>query len=331
MVTLQKPADRDFVILNLTDPQLSSTEWETDTMQRILLKNTLRELVNRTKPDLITVCGDIAWAGETYSYECFTSYVDSFGIPWAPIFGNHDVQAGYEKTCEAADILIRGKNCLFEKGPRELGCGNYVIRIMEGECPVTALILMDSHDSRPPLPHEMDVDTVWDEISPRQIDWYRNETELLKSQGYRDSALLLHIPIYAYRDAFHAASIKGFSYNHYEPQSCSYSAFWNEGYGDTFGVNYEKICSHPYDNGFFKVIGELDHTRHVLCGHDHVNNASINYRGVRLTYVTKLGAGCYYDKRMNGGTVLTVGSHGIKDIRHEYVSAEKVLYEEEDN
>ncbi len=312
------------MILNLTDPQLANHEWNERHNEGRILEFTLKELIDRTHPDLITVCGDIAWAGEMYSYERFSTLVDSYGIPWAPILGNHDNQRGYGHSCEVADIFAAQKHCIFEKGPRELGCGNYVIRIMECERPVTALIMMDSHDSRPPLPHEGNVDEVWDEVYPEQIEWYREEIKKLKAEGYHDSAILLHIPIYAYRDAYKAAAKDNFRYRDHSPEECVGSDFWNEGYEDSFGANYEGIGSHPYDNGFFDDIKKLDHTRHILCGHDHISNASIRYRGVRFTFITKLGAGCYFDPRMNGGTVMTVGNDGINSLYHEYVSVEGI-------
>ena len=36
----------------------------------------------------------------------------------------------------------------------------------------------------------------------------------------------------------------------------------------------------------------------------------------------KTGAGCYWDRGLNGGTVITVGDGGVKSVRHEYVSCE---------
>ena len=64
---------------------------------------------------------------------------------------------------------------------------------------------------------------------------------------------------------------------------------------------------------------EMNHTKHVLAGHDHINNSSICYRGVRLTYALKTGTGCYANWRLTGGTVYRIGENGVCDLYHEYI------------
>ena len=84
-------------------------------------------------------------------------------------------------------------------------------------------------------------------------------------------------------------------------------------------MRYEEICSYPEDEGAFAVIRELGSTRHIVCGHDHVNNFVIPYKGVKCIYSLKAGAGCYWNPRLNGGTVLRISDKGVTDIWHEYV------------
>ena len=45
----------------------------------------------------------------------------------------------------------------------------------------------------------------------------------------------------------------------------------------------------------------------------------IQYRGVKLIYGLKTGLGCYYNERLNGGTVLKVTKDGVTDVWHESV------------
>ena len=91
---------------------------------------------------------------------------------------------------------------------------------------------------------------------------------------------------------------------------------FNPGYEDSFGVCYEGIASYPADNGFFDLIKELNHTKTVVCGHDHINSFCIKYEGVRLVYSLKTGCGCYWDKRLNGATLLTVNNQGNLTVEH---------------
>ena len=55
--------------------------------------NHIRSLIAQTKPDLIIMTGDIVYGsfddnGTTLDWFC--NLMDSFKIPWAPTFGNHD-------------------------------------------------------------------------------------------------------------------------------------------------------------------------------------------------------------------------------------------------
>ena len=91
MNVLQKQKDKKFTVLNFSDPQLSNGEWKDDRTEGKLLKDTVAYLVNKVKPDLITVSGDLAWAGDFESYGNLADLLDSFGIPWAPVFGANTV------------------------------------------------------------------------------------------------------------------------------------------------------------------------------------------------------------------------------------------------
>ena len=319
-----KMKKNQFKILNFSDIQLSSSEWNDGHKHREIVIRTVGELVKRVKPDLITLSGDLAWAGEFTAYEKLSEYMNSFGIPWTLVWGNHDNQRGTETVDKQVEIVTSKQSCLYEKGPAKLGNGNFVITIDNGSTPVSALIMMDSHDCRPPLPHEGNVREIWDELWPEQFEWYKEQTEQLRRAGYNTSAMIMHIPIYAYREAFAAAS-SGAEQRSVLPWDSLGSDLWNEEYKDTFGVNYEGICSHPYDNGFFELVRDLDHTKLILSGHDHLNNSCINYKGIRLAYSTNTGPGCYYDPILNGGTVITIDTEGKLDLHHEYVDVSDIL------
>ena len=97
------------------------------------------------------------------------------------------------------------------------------------------------------------------------------------------------------------------------------SECWNEGYKDSIGVKYEEIGSYPADDGMLEHFKKLGIIKHIVAGHEHVNNFMINYDGIKLIYSLKLGAGCYWNPILNGGTVLSVNENGVYDVRHEYV------------
>lgn len=74
----------------------------------------------------------------------------------------------------------------------------------------------------------------------------------------------------------------------------------------------ETLGSGTFNTGMFDAMKEMGSTKNVIIGHDHVNDFSLVYQGIRLTYGVKTGDKCYWteDGSMNGGTKLTLGDGG---------------------
>ncbi len=314
MKILQKQKDKKFTILNLSDPQLSNEEWQEGRTEGKLLKDTLAYLIETCEPDLITVSGDIAWAGALESYANFSDLLDSYGIPWAPVFGNHDNQGGPEMVLKQAEIMQARGTCLMENGDPALGCGNYVIGIEEEGRLIHGILMMDSHDCKRWVDEMGQERNSWAELEPEQFVWYREQLQMLKEKGVGETSIIMHIPLYTYREAFKAALKEGVDPNSVSPYNGEQAGCWNPGYEDSFGVMYEGISSFPKDNGFFDEILAGGSTKTVLVGHDHVNNFGVRYEGVLLAFSMKIGSGCYWDPRINGGTVMTIDSEGHMDV-----------------
>ena len=118
------------------------------------------------------------------------------------------------------------------------------------------------------------------------------------------SSIFLHIPIYAYNEAYRAAK---------NPQGG-----WNKGYETSFGEARETSGTPPYDDNVMRSIKNLSSTDLIVCGHDHRNDYIITHSGVTFCYGLKTGKGCYWDKDMTGGTVITVKKDGTKAACHEF-------------
>ncbi len=325
MLTIQKQPGKDFLILNLSDPQLNDAEWAPEHKSRAILQYTMRTLIESEKPDLITVTGDIAWAGETAAYKAFADEIDAYGIPWAPVWGNHDNQGGTETIDKVADLYMTYPHCIYEKGDAAIGNGNYVIAISEGDKIAEGVIMMDSHDRDPYPKEDGTMDKVWAKLTKSQLVWYKEQIEMLKKLGCNDTSVFLHIPIYAYREAWKAAHNTEFAPESITPQESSDPKYWNDGYKNSIGVQYEGIASYPEDEGAFDAILEGGTTKLVVAGHDHINNTVINYRGVDLVYSLKAGAGCYWNPCLNGGTVIRITENGVAEVRHSFVNVDKLL------
>ncbi len=301
MKTFSKDKNKNFVILNLSDPQMGDEDWAEGHPHKDILTYTINELVNRVQPDLITITGDVAWADHYTSYENLSTLLDATGIPWAPVWGNHDHQCGTDSLLKAAAMLKKHPLCLLEDGDPAFGHGNYILTIDEDGTPVTALFMIDSHNSTE-VEENGTKRWAYDKLWPNQLTWIGQQAAALKEQGYKDAVMLLHIPLYCYR----AAAEKIFPGG-------------RGGDSEIYGRQHELIASHPMDEGALPIIKENGLITHVLAGHDHCNNFIVDHDGIKLMFACKTGAGCYWQSAMNGGTVITIDSNGIRDVHHEFV------------
>ena len=316
--------DKEFTVLNLSDPQLGNGEWAEGHPNRKILTHTVRELVQRTRPDLITISGDLSWAGDDYAYDMLADFLDSFQIPWAPVWGNHDNQKGEAYIQSVAKRYKSHPLCVYEDGPAEMGNGNYVIRICDENRTVCALLMMDTHDREPFVNEAGENEEAWSKLRPCQLEWIERVCQALKKEGCTDAMIIQHIPIFGYRTASQAAYKEGIDQRGLTVAASLETDCWNAGYEDSIGVQHEGVASYPADEGALEAVKRTGIIKHILVGHDHINNWIIRYDGVRMIYALKTGAGCYWDPVLNGGTVIKIGSEGVTAVYHEYVDPSDV-------
>ena len=327
-----------FTVLNLTDPQLNDCHWDpTDPgydHSFAALDRTVRTLIDRLKPDLITVTGDISMTDQPKAYPAFADYMDAFGIPWCVVWGNHDQQDVVERIDFVYKILpyYRSRKHFFhEDGDPAMGNGNYIIAICKDGKPVHALFMFDSHNCVW-LPDENGVKHFYyDKLNETQIQWYKAQASALKADGCVHTSMLMHIPMHAYQDAVDAAFKPGIDTTKITLEESYGTECWNPGYEESFGVKYEPgpIAGYPYDDGVFDAILEVGTTENVISGHVHTDNFVIPYKGVRMAFGTKTGRVHPFRYPLNGGTVITIHADGHSDLRHEYVEIKDLLTEEE--
>lgn len=293
-----KEKDKDFVVLNLTDIHVADYDYRAFTAFEALA--TAKRLVKEVKPDLITVTGDIVCTDSTvYAIKRVTDFMDSLGVPWAPVFGNHDDEGNCDLNY-LADIMVKSKYCLLKKGDARMGCGNYVVNVAERNDDgslnvVQSLIFMDTHRTH---------------INELQIEWYKWAAKGIEKVcgKHVQTSVWMHIPMADYQFAYDLAWDND-------------GNRWKDGFA-AYGDKNEKICCHrdvegkPIDNGLFFAMKQVGNTEFVFCGHEHMNNFSLLYDGIRLTYTMKIGVASGWHPGFDGGTVVTVSEKGISSIVH---------------
>ncbi len=302
---IEKNPDEDLIILNLSDIQLKDDlVYEEEGIKSAeMIDNLIREI----DPDLITLTGDNAWG--TVAYIKLIHQIDSYGIPWAPVMGNHDGQCLINEFW-AAYLLYKADNCLFEFGPEGMEYGNYIINITENGKIIHTLFMVDTHNSAEYTLEDGSTVGGYDHLWDNQIEWYKWAVKGISEVAGRtvESSVFMHIPVCEYKDAW-------------------ISAYGSDELGtipadlapDAFGTRGEGVSCSPVNNGFFDVCKELGSTKNMFAGHDHSNNYSIDYEGIRLTYTLKTGYGAYYTEGMVGGTVISIDSDGSATAEHHYM------------
>lgn len=301
---LIKEKDKDFKIINLTDIHFSDYGYRGFLNQEHELL--MRRMIETEKPDMIMLTGDMVCGEDSdyFSIRRITDMLESYGIPWAPVFGNHDD----ESNCDLnylADIMMSSPHCLMKKGDPEMGVGNYIVNVAERNNDgslkvVSSLLFMDSHHSQP------------NEKQQKWVEWACGGINAL-TDNTAEISVIMHIPLPEYQ----------YAYDLYYDTAAKK---WKDG-SNGYGERHEEICCErdadgkPVQRGFFNVLKEAGTVKHVICGHEHMNDFSVEYEGIRLTYCMKLGRSSGYQPGFNGASVFTVDEKGISKIEHRSIIA----------
>lgn len=278
--------DDDFTVMQLTDIHIGGGFLSIKKDNMAL--NSVASMITAEKPDLVVVTGDITYpvpfqAGtfnNKLSAKLFAGLMEQLGVYWCPVFGNHDTEAySYYTREQISEVYSDEKyeHCLYQAGPEEVdGSGNYIVKVENTKGEITqGLVMLDSHSY---------VDGDWfgalwkyDTIHENQVQWYEQELKKLQQENggvMPKSLAFFHISLPEYKDAW------------YE--------YRDNGYNDTDNVKYvygnagEKgdivYSSKSYNFGFFDKMVELGSTQGTFCGHDHLNNFAVNYKGIQLAY-----------------------------------------------
>lgn len=194
------PEGREIKVLQITDTQIIDSSTDThgyiqDATTIASYRNTvdhdsmdiycfkyLRELIEETQPDFIIMTGDNVYGKYDDDGHILTRLIEcmeSFGIPWAPIIGNHDAATalGIDWVCEQYE---KAENCLFKQ--RSLsGNGNYTVGIRQGGELKRLFVMLDSngYSDSPSTANGHTYTTRG--FANDQIEWYTNTVTAVKT------------------------------------------------------------------------------------------------------------------------------------------------------
>ena len=242
----------------------------------------VRETITETKPDLIILTGDIIYGefdDDGSVFVDFIEFMESFEVPWAPIFGNHENESkkGVDWQCEQ---LENAQYCLFDQ--KELtGNGNYSVGIVQGGKVIRTFFMMDSNGcgaaSEESIANGHTVTNVG--IYADQQEWLLWECAVIKSE-YPDVnfSLACHIQPQIFGTALEY---------YYDNYIKNIDAMGTSKPTTDFGVLNAGLKS-PWDGNmtFFNAI-KAEGFDSIFVGHEHLNSASVVCEGIRFQFGQK--------------------------------------------
>jgi hypothetical protein len=283
--------DEDFKVVQFSDVHIGAG-WMCHGKDLKAL-NAVAAMVTAEKPDLVIVTGDIAYpipvqAGTSDNLteaKLFATLMENLGVYWTVAFGNHDTEA-YSKydRAQIADFYENSgfKYCLFKSGPDDIdGYGNNVINIKNSKGEITQSIF--TFDSHAYLNHDiLGFGYNYDNIRESQVEWYRECVEKFTAYNRSvsnmenpvpKSTAFFHIPLKEYQDAWYEYLNNGFKDTE--------NAKLIEGVAGEGGII---VFPGEGEDTLFETMLELGSTKGIFCGHDHDNNFTMEYKGIRLCY-----------------------------------------------
>ena len=278
--------DREFRVMHLSDVHLGGGFLSTKKDSMAL--NCVAAMITAEKPDLVVVTGDVAYpvpyTSGTFNNKTpavlFAQFMEKLGVYWCIAYGNHDTEAysffSREIISEVYENHEKYPHCLFQTGPEDAdGCGNYVINVKNSKGNIVqSLFMLDSHSYT-----DRDYFGImwrYDCVHENQVKWYESTLQKLTAQNSGEvpkSLMFFHIPIMEMRDAFYEYRDNGFK----DTENVKYIA-------GRMGEVDKVVYSSEYNYGLFDSCLKNGSTQGIFFGHDHLNNMTLNYKGIILSY-----------------------------------------------
>lgn len=345
--------DDDFKIMYLTDIHLGGGYYTYDQDRKTIYE--VISMLQQEKPDLVVLGGDNIFAvpgpkyhgGNTFNNKMVEKTVieifEHEQVYFTTVLGNHDTEAFDYSNREAIGKLFmndRFEYCIFnqdftdEDADTVPSVTNQFIVVKNTNGETRKLLLMIDTNAYIDTSIQSSIDWLYDTIHPAQVDWAENtikdfsQKEGLSDGTYLKTLCFLHIPIGEYDLALkdlitETVDSEGkISYSNNDPEySVFVSGCWDEELGICYGGYSEPDLTAGECDNLFEVLSEqMNSMEAVFCGHDHVNNATVYYKGVMLSY----GYSCdnvsyenvYKYGRHKGSTVVTIAKDGSFEQVH---------------
>lgn len=285
--TLKFNSDKKFKIVQFTD-----VHWVTGNPESKISEERMNEVLDAEKPDLVVFTGDfVTGKPAAKGIKELLEPTVSRNLPFAMVFGNHDDEQDMTRQ-EMYELIktIPGNMTCTTEGIS--GVSNYVVSLnaSDNDKESAVLYFFDSNSYS-----KLESVKGYDWIKADQIDWYYSQSSKLtkKNGGTPMPALaFFHIPLPEYEEAMASGNAM------------------------SIGTKREKPCSPEINSGLFAAMLNAGDVMGTFVGHDHVNDYSVNWKGILLSYGRFTGSKTtYHDIPGGNGARVIELTEGKREFR----------------
>ena len=346
--------DRDLRIMVLTDLHIgggvTSIKKDRKAVKEII------EMLHEEKPDLVILDGDNTFAvpGPIYNGggtlnnrmagRCVIELFESQGVYFSTVFGNHDTEVfGYTNRDKLGKMYMKDKfkYCIFDcdyTDDAELPTvTNQIILVKNTKGDISKCLLLIDSNAYVDDSIQAVLDWDYDIIRDGEVEW---AAEAIKKLGSPETVAFFHIPTSEFRIAYEDLEANGFK----DTEDTKYiRGVWDEKVDETThsriwhgGITNTDVPLADIDR-FFETLGPdgMNVLEACYCGHDHVNNVWVNYRGVDLCYCYSIDNIAYTDivnsGLQRGATIVTISPDGKRTTEYKNAYLDYGLTTEPEN
>lgn len=335
--------DRELKIMMLTDIHLGGGFWSYKKDRKTVSE--VITMLQKEKPDLVILDGDNTFAvpgpvynggGTLNNYMVAHDVIHIFdheGVYFSTVFGNHDTEVfDYTGRQKLGELYMNDKfeYCIFDQnytdGADLPSVTNQIILVKNTKGDIKKALLLVDSNAYVDNSIKAVLDWNYDIIRDSTVDW---AAESLKALGNPETVAFFHIPTSEFRIAYEDLAMNGFK----DTEETKYiSGVWDELIDGTTGsrIWHGGITREgPLEDidRFFETLGPdgLGVLEACYCGHDHVNNAWVNYKGVDLIYGYSIDNLAYtdinYSGLQRGATIISINAEGKRatDFKNAYL------------
>lgn len=311
-------SDRDIEVMHITDIHIGGGFWSYKNDKKTIYE--LITMLQNEVPDFVVLGGDNTYAVPGIGYNGGFTFNNKMpartllevfeheGVYMTTVFGNHDTEpfdCASRKELSQLYMDEKYKYCVYKSNFTDLDAdtipseSNQCIIVRNKDGKINHLLILIDTNSYVDDRFMSSVLWKYDVVHDAQVMWAKGVIEeLSKSEGlpqgeYLKSIVIGHIPIGEYRTAHDElfditksedGKIVSFTRKPDTDTTKLIQGEWGEAGICIGGYKSTEIAPDDKDRLFEVLHDEMGSMEMMLCGHDHMNTAVVEYKGAILAY-----------------------------------------------